>query len=199
MWVSPQNFDVAWLDESLGILRTEPQLLNGIVYGPWVRITLPELRGRVPARYPIRRYPDITHSIHSEYPVPGWDVACAVTEARETINPRPVDQSKIFRLTSPSSAGFITYSEGVNDDVKKFVWSGLSWDPEADVAQILREFARYSIGWPVQDSFAQGLLALERNWRGPLMANAALETTLRQFQEMERAATPQMLANWRFQ
>ena len=55
----------------MGILKTEPQWLNGIVYGPWVRIALPKLRARVPARYPIRRYPDITHSIHSEYPVPG--------------------------------------------------------------------------------------------------------------------------------
>jgi hypothetical protein len=160
---------------------------------------LPELRARLPKRYPIRRYPDITHSIHSEYPVPGWDLAFAVTEARETINPRPVDQAKIFRLTSPDSAGFITYSEGVNDDVNKFVWSGLGWDPGAEVSQILRDYARYFIGWRIEDGFAQGLLALENNWRGPLMANAAVETTLQQFQEMERSATPQMLLNWRFQ
>ena len=31
------------------------------------------------------------------------------------------------------------------------------------------------------------------------MANAGVETTLQQFQEMERSATPQMLLNWRFQ
>ncbi len=73
MWVSPQNFDASWLEEFLDILRTEPQWLNGVVYGPWVRVPLPELRARLPKRYPIRRYPDITHSIHSEYPVPGWD------------------------------------------------------------------------------------------------------------------------------
>jgi hypothetical protein len=199
MWVSPQNFDAAWLEDFLNILKTEPQWLNGVVYGPWVRVPLPELRARMPKRYPIRRYPDITHSIHSEYPVPGWDVAYAVTQARETINPRPQDQAKIFRLTSPDSAGFITYSEGVNDDVNKFVWSGLGWDPGAEVSQILREYARYFIGWRVEDGFAQGLLALENNWRGPLMANAAVETTLQQFQEMERSATPQMLLNWRFQ
>jgi hypothetical protein len=199
MWVSPQNFDAAWLEDFLNILRAEPPWLNGVVYGPWVRVSLPELRARLPKRYPIRRYPDITHSIHSEYPVPGWDVAYAVTEARETINPRPQDQAKIFRLTSPDSVGFITYSEGVNDDVNKFVWSGLGWDPGVEVSQILREYARYFIGARVEDGFAQGLLALENNWRGPLMANAGVETTLQQFQDMERSATPPMLLNWRFQ
>jgi hypothetical protein len=199
MWVSLQNFDAAWVEEFLAVLNTQPAWLEGVVYGPWTRMPLPQLRARLPSRYPIRRYPDITHSIHCEYPVPGWDLAYAVTEARETINPRPVDHAKIFRLTSPASIGFITYSEGVNDDVNKFVWSALGWDPDADVTQILREFARYFIHPKFEDAFAQGLLSLERNWRGPLLANAAVEITLQQFQAMERAATPRTLLNWRFQ
>src|SRR5262249_41860828 len=49
------------------------------------------------------------------------------------------------------------------------------------------------------DSFAQGLLALERNWRGPLAANEGVYTTLRQFQAMDVAATPQIQQEWRFQ
>ena len=64
---------------------------------------------------------------------------------------------------------------------------------------ILREYSRYFIGSRYTDSFAQGLLALERNWRGPLAANAAVYTTLEQFQAMERAASPRDLRNWRFQ
>ena len=95
--------------------------------------------------------------------------------------------------------GFISYSEGVNDDVNKFVWSGLGWDPEAEVVDILRQYSRYFIGPEYEDDFAQGLLALERNWRGPLLANEAVETALRQFQQMEREASPQTLLNWRFQ
>ncbi len=43
------------------------------------------------------------------------------------------------------------------------------------------------------------MLALERNWRGPLLTNSGVETTLAQFQEMERSATPSELKNWRFQ
>ena len=49
------------------------------------------------------------------------------------------------------------------------------------------------------DSFAHGLLELERNWRGPLAANHGVDATFTHFHELERAATPQMLANWRFQ
>ena len=66
----------------------------------------------------------------------------------------------------PYSAGFVTYSEGCNDDVNKFVWSGLGWNPEANVADLLRDYSRFFIGPDIADAFAQGLLALERNWQG---------------------------------
>jgi hypothetical protein len=200
LWVSPQGFSQAWMDEFLNILRhQQPQWLTGVVFGPQIRMSLPELRRAVPQRYPIRHYPDITHSRQCQYPVPEWDTAYAVTEGRETINPRPLDQAAIFRLLSPYTIGFLTYSEGVNDDVNKFVWSGLGWDPDRPVMEILRDYSRFFIGEPFTEGFAQGLLALERNWRGPLAANAGVYTTLQQFQEMERAASPQLLANWRFQ
>lgn len=199
LWVSPQAFDTAWLEEFVGILKTEPRWLDGVIYGPWVRVPPAELRAKVPGRYPIRLCPDITHSIRCEYPVPGWDRAYAVTEGRETINPRPVDEAKIFRFASPASSGFVTYSEGVNDDLNKFVWSSLGWNPDEDLTQILREYARYFINPKFADSFAQGLLSLERNWRGPLLTNSAVDTTMLQFLDMERSATPQMLLNWRFQ
>jgi len=199
MWVSPQSFSQAWLDEFFAILKDEPTWLTGIAAGPQIRISLAELRARVPKRYPIRDYPDITHSRHCQYPVPDWDVAFALTEGREVINPRPLGHARIFRLARPHTDGFVTYSEGCNDDVNKIIWSALGWDPEADVGAILREYARYFIGERWEDAFAQGLLALERNWQGPLATNAGVYATLAQFQDLERGATPQELANWRFQ
>ena len=190
MWMSPQSFNREWMDEFLGIMKTEPAWLSGIVFGPQIRMSLPELRAAIPKRYPIRHYPDITHSRQSQYPVPDWDVAYAVTEARETINPRPLDEATIFRLYAPFTIGSITYSEGCNDDVNKIVWSALGWNPQANVVDILRDYSRYFIGDQYADSFAQGLLALERNWRGPLATNAGVETTREQFQQMERTASP---------
>src|SRR5207248_11713913 len=57
----------------------------------------------------------------------------------------------------------------------------------------------YFIGEQFADVFAQGLFALERNWVGPLATNGGVDTTLEQFQSMERSASPQVLENWRFQ
>ena len=87
----------------------------------------------------------------------------------------------------------------MNDDVNKFVWSGLGWNPDTPVVEILREFGRYFVGERYADGMAQGLLSLERNWVGPLETNAGVDTTLQQFQAMERTAPPQVLENWRFQ
>jgi hypothetical protein len=187
------------MDEFYAILKTEPAWLAGLVFGPQVRDSLPVLRANTPKRYRIRHYPDITHSLRSQYPVPDWDVAHALTSNREQINPRPSDEALIFRSLLPYVSDFITYSEGANDDVNKFVWSGLGWDPKTDVLQILREYSRYFIGERYTDVFAQGLRALELNWRGPLAANASVYTTLEQFQAMERSAAPRDLLNWRFQ
>ncbi|MGD0297427.1 MAG: hypothetical protein ABSE86_09935 [Bryobacteraceae bacterium] len=200
MWVSPQGFDQHWLDEFLDILnREQPAWLTGVVFAPQVRISLAELRAKVPKQYPIRHYPDITHSLQSQYPVPDWDVAYAVTEGREVINPRPMDEAAIFHRLQPDTIGFLTYSEGCNDDVNKFVWSALGWDPDARVLDILHQYSRYFIGDEYEDSFAQGLLALERNWRGSLAVNTGVYATLAQFQDMERASSPATRLNWRFQ
>ncbi len=199
MWVAPQGFSQEWMDEFLGIVKTEPKWLAGVVYGPQCRLPLPKLRAALTGEIPIRHYPDITHSRHSQFAVPDWDTAYALTEAREIINPRPTQMATIFRLYQPYTIGFITYSEGCNDDVNKVVWSALGWNPEADVIEILRDYSRYFIGPNYADSFSQGLLALERNWVGPLLTNRGVNTTLQQFQSMERRAAPQDLANWRFQ
>ncbi len=208
MWVSPQSFNSEWLQEFLTLLNQQnPEWLKGIVFGPQVRMSLPDLRAAVPARYPIRHYPDITHTRQCQYPVPDWDTAYAITEGRECINPRPIDQAAIISLLENGKTsggrlltdGFITYSEGCNDDVNKAVWSAMHWTAATNLTDALREYSRYFIGEPFTESFAQGLLALERNWRGPLLANDGVNTTLHQFQEMERTATPAVKANWRFQ
>src|SRR5204862_394741 len=199
IWVAPQGFNPEWLDEFIQILKTGPKWFDGVVFGPQIFVGLLELRKRIPEQYPIRGYPDITHSINCQHPVPDWDVAFGLTEAREVINPRPLGQATIFRSYQDSTVGFITYSEGCNDDVNKFIWSGLGWDPDTPVVEILRHYGRYFISNHQAEGIAQGLLALERNWYGPLATNGNVETTLLQFQKMEQSASPAELLNWRFQ
>jgi hypothetical protein len=200
MWVSPQGFDQKWMDEFLGMLcDRKPEWLTGLVFGPQNRVLIPDLRKELPARYQIRHYPDITHSLRCQYPVPDWDPALAITLSREPINPRPLQMTQIFRQTQPQTIGFLTYSEGCNDDANKAVWSALGWDPDSDVREALRDYSRYFMGDRYANTFAEGLLALERNWVGPLAENEGVEATLRQFQALERSASPAVKLNWRFQ
>ena len=111
------------------------------------------------------------------------------------INPRPRDEATIFHAFAEKTIGFITYSEGCNDDVNKIVWSALGWDPGADILDVVRQYSRYFIGAGSGDveGFAQGLLALEQNWRGPLLTNTSVETTLQQFRDLEHRAKPEVL------
>ena len=91
----------------------------------------PSCEAAIPKQYPIRDYPDITHSLRCQYPVPDWDVAYALTEGpRSRSIPGPSAKATIFHAFADSSVGFITYSEGCNDDVNKIVWSSLGWDPD---------------------------------------------------------------------
>ncbi len=199
MWVSTQGFDQTWLDEFYAIVASEPDWLTGIVYGPHTRDDLHTTRARVPKRYPIRHYPDITHTRECQFPVPSWDLALASTEGREPINPRPRQYTTIFRAMQNETVGFIAYSEGCNDDVNKFVWNALGWNQETPVIETLREYSRFFLGERYTDVFAQGLLALEKGWEGPILTNANIDTTLQQFQDMEHGASPRDLLNWRFQ
>lgn len=201
MWVSSQGFTAEHTEQFLSILHQggTKQWLDGIVFGPMSRLSIEELRRAVPENYPIRCYPDITHSVWCQYPVPNWDIAYALTEGREVINPRPTSQAEILKHILPQSVGFISYSEGCNDDVNKFIWSALSWDPNRKVFEILREFSNCFIGSRQAEGFAQGLLDLESNWSGPLSANGMVEVTLERFRDLERTCAPAILGNWRFQ
>jgi hypothetical protein len=199
MWVSGQGFDREELEEFFTLLRQGPDWLTGVVYGPQIRVSLADFRKAVPRRYPVRNYPDITHSRHCQYPVPDWDLAFALTEGREVSNPCPLRMARIFHLCRPHTAGFISYSEGCHDDVNKCLWSALGWDERTEVRDILREYGRYFIGPAFAERFADGLLGLEANWRGPLLNNTNVEATLRTFQTLEKAGGPPVKLNWRFQ
>jgi hypothetical protein len=199
MWMSPQSFTAPWMDEFYELIGKNPPWLSGIVFGPQVRVSLPKLRAAVPEKIRIRDYPDITHSVRCQYPVPDWDLALAMTEGREVCNPRPEHTARYFKYDRAHTFGFITYSEGCHDDVNKMIWSALGWNADADLATVLQQYGRYFIGPALGDRFAEGLAALERNWTGPVLNNAGIDETLKQFRALEAEAGPREKLNWRFQ
>ena len=199
MWIAPQGFHGADEAYFYAALEDGVDWLDGVIFGPWIHLTAEAFRARVPARYPVRLYPDITHCWSCQYPVPDWDPALAACQGREPINPRPTDQAHIFALTAPHSIGALTYCEGNNDDLNKMVWSALLWDPAADLDAVLRQYGRAFVHPDLADGVAAAILGLEQNWRGPLLANGSVNTTLLRMQALERAAPPRVLKSWRFQ
>jgi hypothetical protein len=201
VWVSAQGLNADQMRRFYALVAARPSWLTGIVVGPQSRDGLETQRAHIPREIPIRFYPDIAHTMHSQLPVPEWDAAYALTEGREVINPRPLAETAIFRHYAPYMNGFVTYSEGVNDDVNEFIWSALGWSVQTNPMATLREYARYFAGSDgfSADAFAHGILSLEKNWDGPLAANTLVDTTLRRFEQMQQAATPAQAGNWRFE
>jgi len=201
IWVSPQAFRPTeeWLEAFYRNVNLKPPWFGGVVFGPWIKTPLPEIRKIVDPAIPVRRYPDITHSISCQYPVKDWDLAFAMTLGRECYNPRPVAEKVIHNVLDEFAGGSISYSEGINDDVNKFIWSDQDWDPETPVIETLREYSRFFIHPDVSEGIAQGILALERNWQGPLIANKSVEVTLKQWKSIEKQLPPDAVKKYRFQ
>jgi hypothetical protein len=201
IWLSPQGFtrkELSWFYRYLQ--DNEPEWLTGVVYGPWICDTLRHCRQLVPSRYRFRRYPDITHCTRCQYPVPGWDAAYALTLCREPINPRPLAQAYIHNLYMNEAEGALCYSEGVNDDVNKFVWLERLWDPEKPVRDILLEYGRVFGGARIAEDIADGILDLEENWKGPLLRNSKPEQTLARWSGIWRSVREEdCKSNWRLQ
>ncbi len=129
---------------------------------------------------------------------PEWDQAYALTLGREAVNPRPAEFAAIHNRYAGYTDGFISYSDGVHDDVNKTIWSALSWNPNLSVRDILIDYARVYFNPAVAEEAADAILALEKNWHGPLIDNGAVEGTLLRWQELQKRA-PQLETNWRWQ
>lgn len=201
IWLSPQAFKptAQWFNTFFTHVNNDYSWFGGVVFGPWVNMPLHEVRNRVKSSIPIRRYPDITHNFSSQYPVPHWDLAWAATLGRESINPRPFDQKAIHNALDKYAIGSVSYSEGTNDDLNKFVWSDQDWDPETPVIETLRDYGRLFISPDYTEAIAQGLVNLEKNLQGALLTNKDITQTFRQWQTIEKAAPLTVMQNPRFQ
>ena len=136
--------------------------------------------------------------MRAQYPVPWWDPALYHTLGREACNPRPTQFAAIHNILAPFTSGFISYSDGMHDDVNKVIWSACAWDTKCDVREAMVEYANVYFGSDVAEAAADGILALERNWEGPLETNGAVAATLGHWNALAEKA-PHLAGNWRWQ
>ena len=198
MWISLQGFDDEKVDYFFNYLyKDEPDWLTGVAYGP----SSPEVdveRKRLPAKYKHRLYGDLTHTVRCQYPTENWDQAYALTEGREVSNPQPYYYAKVFREDALFTDGFLSYSDGIHDDVNKVIWNQMGWNADMEVREVMIEYCRFFFGAEVAEAAADGILSLERNWDGPLVQNGSVLATMEHWRNLE-AANPLLQSNWRWQ
>lgn len=198
IWMSVQGFSLRQIDYVYDWIRANrPKWLGGLVAGP-SSPTIQSMRRQLAPEYGLRDYPDITHTVRCQNPVPWWDPAFAATLGRECINVRPVFHKVLFQFFAPFLSGFGTYSDGIHDDINKIVYSRLGCAPNSDVREILVEYARLFWGDAHAEKIADALLALEKGWEGPLKDNGTVESTLSLWLELEQKV-PTLATTWRGQ
>ena len=203
MWPSAQQPHSIrdWGIRFIGEMEKLPDEISGVIIGPNRAFPIDELRRRLPAKYPMRLYPDITHNVRCEYPVhfdrDDWHFALTTGLSRECTNPRPREYRLIHRLTRPYVIGSVSYSEGITDDVNKAVWADMDFFPECDLCTTLLDYCRlFFFGADVQ-KIADGIMLLELNWQCDPAENPSIDNTLRIFEELS-ADYPFLNENWRF-
>lgn len=184
--------------------------LDGVVYGPWSAHPIDEFRALVPSYLPLRNYPDLCHVQTAELPVAEWDLSFATTNNRESINPRPREMLRIFEEQAPYTIGCGCYSEGVNDDVNKYVWTALHWGADqvgpcagASNDMLLYTMLKQYAGLLMEqcrnaETLAEIILGLENNWKGSALRNPSIMETMRKFIAIDHTISPRHRKNWRY-
>ncbi|MBR6786145.1 MAG: hypothetical protein IKM25_07855 [Clostridia bacterium] len=203
MWPSaqqPHSFP-DWGVRFITEMEKLPDEINGVIIGPNKAFPIDELRRRLPAKYPLRLYPDITHNVRCEYPVhfdrDDWHFALTTGLSRECTNPRPREYRLIHRLTRPYVVGSVSYSEGITDDVNKAVWADMDFFPDCDLNTTLLDYCRLFFFGADAQKAADGIMLLELNWQCDPAENPSIDNTLRLFKELS-ADYPFLNDNWRF-
>ena len=212
-WYSNQCLDDHAVDYDnyiFNFLNTkQPDWLYGMVYGPWTKRGIHEIRAALPAHYQIRHYPEICHVRWCQFPIPQWDQVWAQVWPRsQSIYAMPRMMAQIHQATRRDTIGFLPYNHtGSYNDLNQFIWTARGWDPEAKIGDILYDYAKvffaYDFIKPPQGgpgsggsdskarlidagarAVARGLELLEENWTGPLAQNTSCEAALKQWKNI---------------
>jgi hypothetical protein len=181
----------------------EPSWLYGVSFAPWEQDTIGEMVRRLPQKYRgrIRHYPDITHNLGCQFAMRDWDRAFALIEGRECSNPRPRAMKAIHNYHAPFCMGSITYSEGIHDDVNKFVWGQQDWDSDQTAEATVREYVRLLIAADLEEELTRLIFLLEESWDAsvPIAQNERVDRAFIHMTDVDAKASAATRGNWRYQ
>ncbi len=190
-----------WGEVFIKEMEKMPSEIDTVIMGPNHAYPMHELRKKLPEKYPLRFYPDITHNLRCEYPVnfleDDWHFALASTLSRESVNPRPTEIRTLHRIFSPYTIGSVSYSEGVHDDVNKMIWSALEWDKDANIREVLLDYSRYFMNEADENIIADTIFLLEKSWQGDPVENPCIDFAYKNLCEL-KSKHETLSENWRF-
>lgn len=200
IWVCPQHYKDAPAEyfEKACSLASESDWLYGVMAGCWTRFPAEKMRSLLPERLRMIQGPDVTHIYSDMYPARDMDLPLARSLGRICIHIAPETQKHNHNLADRFCDGSQIYSEGTTDDIHKCLWAALDWNPSADAAELVREYARVFLPGLDDAEFAKGVMAVERNAIGPLEKSDGMLDNLALWQKLESSAGPETLDNPRF-
>ena len=185
-----------------------PQTTKWLTGGPWTADPIDNFRKNVPSNFPLRNYPDLCHSLKCECPVQNWDKTYAMTFTREGINPRPLAYARMIKDQAHLTDGCGCYSEGVNDDVNKVVWSALHWgvdqkgtllNEENLLNDILLQYGKVHIKLELAGVIRELIYSLEKNWMEDPLDGDMVEKIFKLCNELDVKISSRDQRNWRLQ
>lgn len=188
-----------WVNRFFYHVNKLPKWLKGLTISPWLKIAPEKFRKLIDPKLEVHHYPDITHNLNCQYPVPNWDLAFAIGLGREAINPRPKAQKRIHNLVAPFVEGSIGYSEGIHDDLNKFIWLDQDWNPDSTTEETVKDYSNFFMSSKLAQQLSKGLYALEENWFNPVINNSTVNQTYLLWQEIKELASLTLESNYRFQ
>lgn len=203
--LAPQCFapEPGWYDAFYANVSREPAWLYGVSFAPWEQDSIEEMVRRLPLVYRnrIRHYPDVTHDIGCQFALPQRAPAYALIEGRECCDPRPRALKHIHNTFAPYCMGSITYSEGVHDDLNKFVWGQQDWNSQQNAEVTVREYVRLFIDSALEDEITRGVSLLEQTWDAPCEAacNPFAQQAYELFMDVDAKASDTVRGSWRYQ
>lgn len=203
VWITSQNFspDNDWYEYLYRELAKEPDWLYGVSYAPWEKDEIQELHRRLPDKYKktIRHYVDITHNTDCELPVPFWDDAFALTIGREGVNIRPRGMKFLHNYHAPYTMGSVTYSEGVHDDINKFIWTDQDISMDIPVEETVGDYIRFFIGEEYEEELSKLVFDVEKAWEGPVAENKYIESNYEKLVAIDKKVPESVKSCFRYQ
>ena len=154
IWISTWNFDLYTLGDYAGLFsymkKEKPDWINGLITGIQSKNYKQTFDRPFPEKYKVAWFPEIS-MLH----VRPW---------MWSANPMPNHFNLIMKELKGNITGGWIYSEGIYEDINKFIWFSYYWNPDRKMDDILKEYAKYYLGSNVAEKGKKLFYLLEKTF-----------------------------------